>query len=78
MKWSLQIAITLNESALLIFLQSGVEKLLTWPGIEPTTLDLGSQSSGYGHSAKPTLAHFINTIHVISQMKKKFNSFLYT
>jgi len=28
--WSLQISITLTESALLIFFQSGVEKLPAW------------------------------------------------
>jgi len=32
--WSLQVTITLTEGALMIFLQSGVEKLL---GIEPAT-----------------------------------------
>jgi len=36
---SLRIAITLTQGALLIFLQSGFEKLLSWLGIEPTTLD---------------------------------------
>jgi len=30
--WPLQITITLTESALLIFLQSGVGKLLAWVG----------------------------------------------
>jgi len=39
--WSQQITITLTENALLIFLQSRVEKLLAYgPGIEPITLDL--------------------------------------
>jgi len=38
--WSLQTTITLAEGAVLIFLQSEVEKLLAWPSIEPTTLDL--------------------------------------
>jgi len=36
---SLRIAITLTQGALLIFLQSGFEKLLSWLGIESTTLD---------------------------------------
>jgi len=35
-----QIIITLTGGALLIF---GIEKLLAWPGIEPTTLDLSLQ-----------------------------------
>jgi len=47
--WSLQITITMTEGALLIFLQSGVEKFV---GTKPTTLDLGSQSSGFDLSAK--------------------------
>jgi len=48
---SLQITITLTESTLLIFLQSGVEKLLVWPVIEPTTLGLSSQSGAFDHLA---------------------------
>jgi len=38
-----------------LFLQSGVEKLLAWAaGIEPTTLDLSSQSGAYDLSATAT------------------------
>jgi len=51
----MQITVTLTESALLIFLQSVVKKLLAWqPGIEPTTLDLSSQSGAYDLSATVT------------------------
>jgi len=39
---------------LLIFLQSVVEKLHAWPGIKPTTLDLGSQSVAFDLSATAT------------------------
>jgi len=35
----------------MIFLQSGVEKLPTRQGIEPTTLGLGSQSGAFNLSA---------------------------
>jgi len=36
----------------LIFLKSGVERLLTWLGIKLITLDLGfQQSSAFDHSA---------------------------
>jgi len=45
--WSLQVTITLTEAALLIFLQSGIDKLLVWPGIEPTSLDLGLTSQPF-------------------------------
>jgi len=45
--WSLQITFTLTEGALFIILQSSVEKLLAWLGIELTTLDLCSQASTY-------------------------------
>jgi len=50
--WSLQITINLTESALLIFfcnlgLKNCWHGLL---GIEPTTLDLGSQSGAYNLS----------------------------
>jgi len=38
-----QIPVTPTEGVLLIFLQSEVEKLLAWLGIDPTTLDLSSQ-----------------------------------
>jgi len=44
--WPFQITFNQTEVALMIFLQSGVLKNC-WhrcPGIEPTTLDLGSQS----------------------------------
>jgi len=51
---SLQISITLAEGALLIFSQYGVEKLLAWPGIEPTPLDLSSQSGVYDLAATTT------------------------
>jgi len=54
--WSLQITITLIERTMLIFLQSGVKKLLAWAasGIESTTLDLSSQSGAYDLSAMAT------------------------
>jgi len=38
--WTLQRTITLTENALLNFLQTAVEKLLAWQGIELTTSDL--------------------------------------
>jgi len=38
----------------LTFLQSGVDKLLAWLGIELTTLDLSSQSVASGLSATVT------------------------
>jgi len=69
-RWSLQITITLTEGALLIFfLQSGFEKLLVWPGIEPTTttLDLISQSGAFDLSATNILTKFV---HI-----KKYNSY---
>jgi len=54
-QWSLQISITLTEGGLLIFLQSGVEKLLAWAaGIQPTTLDFSSQSGAFDLSAMAT------------------------
>jgi len=34
--WSLEITLT---EFVVFFLHSGVEKLLSWPGIEPQTLD---------------------------------------
>jgi len=53
--WSLPTAFTPTESALLIFLQSGVEKLVhRRPQIEPATLDLNSQSGAYDLSATVT------------------------
>jgi len=53
---SLQITITLSECAWLIILQFGFVKLLAWTrlGIEPTTLDLSSQSGAYNLSATAT------------------------
>jgi len=39
---------------LLIFLQSGVEKLLAWLGIEPATLVFSSQPGAYDLSATAT------------------------
>jgi len=54
-QWTLQITTTLTEDALLIFWQLGVEKMLAWPGIEPTTLNLSSQSGGaFDHLATVT------------------------
>jgi len=47
----LQVTNTLTQSALFIFLQSGDEKLLPWLVIEPTTLNLGSQSGAHDLSA---------------------------
>jgi len=41
---SLKITISLTVGASFIFLQSEVEKLLAWPGIEPAILDFDSQS----------------------------------
>jgi len=54
--WSLQIIITLTESALLIFFcNSGLKNCLHGrPGIESTTLDLSSQSGAYDLSAMAT------------------------
>jgi len=49
--WSLQITVTLTEGVLLIFMQSGDEKLLE---IEPTTLDLGSQANANDLSGRAT------------------------
>lgn len=37
----------LSLDELMILMQSGVEKLQVWPGIETTTLDLVSQSFAY-------------------------------
>jgi len=51
----LQITITLTECALLIFLQSGVEKLIAWLGIERKTVELGSRSGAYDFSAMATI-----------------------
>jgi len=44
----------MTEGAILIFLQSGIETLLGWPGIEPTTLDLSSLSGACDLSAMAT------------------------
>jgi len=54
--WPLQITITLTESALLIFFCNlGLKNCWHgWPGIEPTTLDLSSQSGAYDLSATAT------------------------
>jgi len=58
MLWTLQITITLTESALLIFFAiRGLKNCWHgWPGIEPTTttLDLSSQSGAYDLSAMAT------------------------
>jgi len=43
--WKHQINASLNENALVIVLQYGVEKCLEWPSIEPTTLNLCHHSS---------------------------------
>jgi len=51
----LQIAIPLRR-CLYDFLQSGVEKLLVWAGIELSISDLRSQSGEYNHSALKTLS----------------------
>jgi len=42
------------QGTLLIFLQSRVEKLLAWLGIEPTPSDFGSQSGMFDLSAMAT------------------------
>jgi len=47
--WSAQITSVLTKGTLLIFLQSGLEKLLARPGFEPTTFHLGSLSGTYDH-----------------------------
>jgi len=53
--WSLQITTTLTEGPLFIFLQSGVEKLQAYGSvIEPTPLDLCSQSGAYDLTATVT------------------------
>jgi len=41
------------------YLQSGVKKLLAWPGIEATTLDLSLQSDAFDHSAMYWLRQWI-------------------
>jgi len=46
-----QISITLNEIALLVFCDFGVEKLLAWLWIEPAMLDLSYQSGAYDLAA---------------------------
>jgi len=51
---SLQIFITLSGVVLLMFLQSVVEKLLAWLGLNPTTLDLSSQLGALDHLAMAT------------------------
>jgi len=43
--------IILSEGALLIYLHYRVEKLLSWLGIQSTTLDLSSQSGAFDHLA---------------------------
>jgi len=61
--WSLQITITLSESALLIFLHSGFEKLLAQgAGIEPTNLDLSPSSSELLRLMLPWLALLCQTV----------------
>jgi len=51
---SLQITISLTQGTVLILLKYRVEKLLAWLWIEPTTLDLGSQSGPCDLSAIAT------------------------
>jgi len=53
--------IGVTESALLIFLQSRVEKLLAWLDVEPTSLDLSFQSGSHDRlaSAMNILIDFI-------------------
>jgi len=51
LKESLQMTIAPTGSALLIFWQPEVEKLLMWPRIEPTTVDLSSQSDAFDYMA---------------------------
>jgi len=53
--WSLEIIITLSKCVLLIFFKSMAEKLLAHPGIEPTILDVASQSLANDNSALATL-----------------------
>jgi len=55
----LQTTITQKGDALLIFLQSGVEKLLAFgSGFESATLDLDSQSGAYDPS-QPQRPHYV-------------------
>jgi len=55
--WSLQITISLTEVALLIFFAIRGWKIagMGQPGIEPTTIDLSSQSGAYNFSAAAAL-----------------------
>jgi len=47
--WSLPITITLFE--IYLFLLSGVEKFVAWPGMESLTVDLSSLSGAFDLSA---------------------------
>lgn len=55
--WSQQTFFSSTEYALLIFLQTKIEKLLAQLGIKPTTLDISFQSGIYDNSA--TATHFV-------------------
>jgi len=57
------VIITPAEGALLIFLQSGVKKLLARLGIELTTLNLGSQSSACDHLVMATSCCIIKSLN---------------
>jgi len=65
----------MTEGALLIFLQSGVEKWETCQGIKHTTLDLSPQSGAYDLSATARqpqkitwkMNHFIKTLNGLGQ-----------
>jgi len=70
-QWKLQITITKAAGALIIFFQSGVEKLLSRLGIESTTLDLSSQSQ----PRRPLLS--IRLEHIIGFLKSLINRSVY-
>jgi len=58
--WSLQVTTTMTEGAFFAIQEN--EKLLAWLGIEPTTLDLRSQSGAFDHLERHPLKNIIITL----------------
>jgi len=68
--------ITQTGYALLICLQSAVETLLAWPGIEPSTLDLSCKSSAFDHSARMLFNSAVKLKEVSLQLMQSFDTSL--
>jgi len=52
-------------------LQSGDQKMLVWPGIKPTALDLTSQLGNFDHSAQARQPCKRNTVCMEGELLKR-------